>query len=102
MKTKALSLESKLLQTPVIKLEKWESAAVPAVYIPSELPAYVYCELNVTELANIHQLEQAGYQFSEFRIKSTLNTSETEYTTRAFYPFVAEVINEKAILEEAI
>lgn len=102
MKTKTLSLESKLLQAPVIKLENWVSMNELTAFNPSELPAYVYCELNATELASIHQLEQAGYQFSEFRIKSTLNTSEAEYSTRAFYPFVAEIINEKAILEEAI
>lgn len=102
MKTKTLSLESKLLQAPVIKLENWASMNVLTAFNPSELPAYVYCELNATELASIHQLEQAGYHFSEFRIKSTLNTSEAEYSTRAFYPFVAEIINEKAILDTAI
>lgn len=101
MKQKVLLTESKLLDMKVIKLSDWKSIGDIISFVP-EQPSYVYCELPATNLDVIHQLELAGYQFSEFRIKSTLNTSEAEYSTRAFYPFVAEIINEKAILEEAI
>ncbi len=106
MKSTLLKTESKLLGKNVIKLSAWKSLRE---IIESETklitdfdPCYVYCEVDATELISIHALEQAGYQFSEFRIKSTLNTSESEYSTRAFYPFLAEIINEKTILEEAI
>jgi hypothetical protein len=102
MKAKTLSLESRLLRTPVIRLVDWYSVEEPASYSPSHLPVYVYCELDATELEDIHQLEDAGYRFSEFRIKSTLNTSEAEYSTRALHPFIAEIITEKSTLSRAL
>jgi hypothetical protein len=102
MRNKILLTEIKLLGFDVLKIEDWKSIESVCAFTPTSFPSYVYIEMPSMAIDDIHQLEQAGYQFSEFRIKSTLNTSETEYTTRAFYPFVAEVINEKAILEEAI
>jgi hypothetical protein len=102
MKTKTLPLESKLLQIPIIKIEDWKSISELTAFNPPQFPTYVYCELSATELDSIHQLEHAGYQFNEFRIKSTLNTADAEYSTRAFYPFVAAIITDEAILEKCI
>jgi hypothetical protein len=101
MQTKTLRTETKLLGFDVIKLENWKTIDDIISFVPSQ-PSYVYCELPATNLNDIHQLEKAGYQFSEFRIKSTLNTADSEYSTRAYYPFIAEIINEKTILTQAI
>ncbi len=101
MKQKVLLTESKLLDMKVIKLSDWKSIGDIISFVPSQ-PSYVYCELPATNLLDIHQLEQAGYHFSEFRIKSTLNTADAEYSTRAYYPFIAEIITEKVLRNQAI
>ncbi len=102
MQTNTLRTEKKLLGYDVIKLENWKTPAEVASFAPAASPAYVHCEINATDLAGIHQLEQAGYQFSEFRIKSILRTTDNAYSTNAFYPFTAEIITEKSILDQAI
>lgn len=102
MKTKTLHTESSLLGLKVLKLENWENIEEVANFIPHEFPAYVYCEISATDLAGIHQIEQAGYRFSEFRIKSVLKTSESDFNTRGFFPFTAEIITENTLLDEAI
>ena len=102
LQTKKLLTESKLLEYDVIKLEDWSEIEEVANFTPGNTPAYVYCELSATDLAGIHQLELAGYHFSEFRIQSSLRTTDTEYGTKGFYPFTAEIITEEDTLDQAI
>lgn len=106
MKITVLPLESHLLGGNVIKLRDWDSAgeiiAAEKEIISRHTPVYIYCEVPATALSTIHQLEAAGYRFSEFRIHSTLNTDDTEIFTRHLYPYEARLIGDEEELENAI
>lgn len=106
VRIKNLSSESKILGAPVLLLDDWESAnniiAGEAVFVEKHKPKYVYCCINATELATIHQLEQCGYHFSEFRIKTRLNPESESINTSAYYPFQANIISEKKDLKKAL
>lgn len=101
MKTSMQQLESKLLGMPVIKISGFSGTDEIINWCPDSA-AYVYCELPATDLVAIHALENAGFRYSEFRIKSTLNTDVATYSTRAYFPFVAEIITEKVVCDQAI
>jgi hypothetical protein len=64
--------------------------------------AYAFCEVDATDIKTLHFFEKGGYQFSEFRIKSILQTESTEIGTQAFYPFNVEIINDENHFSEAI
>ena len=65
-------------------------------------PKYIYCKLDSTNLSEIHQLEQLGYQFSEFRINSLFDTYDTSLSINTLYPYIADIITEKSHLNNAI
>ena len=102
LKIKKLHTESGLLEYDVIKLDNWSTIDEVVNFKPDTTPAYVYCELSATDLSCIHKLEKAGYHFSEFRLLSSLRTTENDYNTKGLYPFKAEIITEKEILDKAI
>lgn len=102
LQIKKLHTESKLLEYDVIKLDNWNAIEEVVNFTPDNIPAYVYCELSATDLSCIHKLEQAGYQFSEFRMLSSLKTDDNDYSTKGLYPFKAEIITDEEILEQAI
>jgi len=106
MEINILRAESDLLGFPVIKLSEWESVQDIIEHEPT-IPgnfqsAYVYCQLNATDLKSIHYLENNGYHFSEFRVHSMLKTDDVEVNTRSFFPYKSALIGDQEVLEEAI
>lgn len=106
MIVKVLETESKLMNRKVLSLEDWE--AVDEI-VTSESdwrkrydPAYVYCLVDSTDLQAVQILEDQNYRFSEFRIKSRLFTSQTDISTRSFYPYQADLITEPEDLQKAL
>jgi hypothetical protein len=106
MNVKVLETESELLGKKVLCLDGWETAEE---IVESEShwrklhdPAYVFCLVDSTDLITIQLLEDHGYRFSEFRIKSRLFTDETDISTRSFYPYQAELITEPEDLQKAL
>jgi hypothetical protein len=106
MNVKVLETESELLGRKVLRLDDWETAEE---IVESESnwhklhdPAYVFCLVDSTDLPSILLLEDHGYRFSEFRIKSRLFTAETDISTRSFYPYQAELITEPEDLQKAL
>jgi hypothetical protein len=106
MNINVLKLESKLIGAKVLKLSDWTSVEEiinnEESIINTYSPKYIYCEIDATNLYDIHQLEQFGYRFSEFRIKSSFYTQDAYLRSNSLYPFVAEIITEKKHLKEAI
>ena len=97
--------ESTLMGSPVLMLANWKSGQEildrESGIVEKYQPGYIYCAVDATDLLTIQQLEGSGFRFSEFRIQSTLNTSQTEVSTHAFFPFQAGLVNEKEDLEKA-
>ena len=106
MNIKVLETESELLGRKVLSLDDWVTAKE---IVDSENhwrklhdPAYVFCLVDSTDLPAIQLLEDNGYRFSEFRIKSRLFTADTDISTRSFYPYQAELIAEPEDLQKAL
>jgi hypothetical protein len=87
MEINILRAESDLLGFPVIKLSEWESVQDIIEHEPT-IPgnyqsAYVYCQLNATDLKSIHYLENSGYHFSEFRVHRSIFTKHRNLFARS-------------------
>jgi hypothetical protein len=99
-----LKLESSLLGGNILQLSDWSSVAEIKRNEEKIInkPKYIYCKLDSTNLSEIHQLEQLGYQFSEFRINSLFDTYDTSLSINTLYPYIADIITEKSHLNNAI
>ena len=90
----------------MLRIHEWETVgeilAAEVEIISLYKPAYIYLEVDATDLYSIHQLEKNGYSFSEFRISTSLNTSDVDVSTRSFFPFKAELIGEEDRYERAV
>lgn len=106
MKVSILSLETKLLGSKVLSISDWSSVeeiiAANDFIVKKYNPAYVYCKVEATDLYSIHKLEQVGYCFSEFRIKSSFYTQDAHLRSNSLYPYVANIITEKKHLNDAL
>ena len=106
MNIKVLETESDLLGRKVLSLDDWETAGeivtTESHWRKLHDPAYVFCLVDSTDLTSIQILEDHGYRFSEFRLKSRLFTAETDISTRSFYPYQAELIAEPEDLQKAL
>ena len=106
LETKLLKIESKLMGGNVIHMSNWTDAdeiiQAEADIINKYQPLYSFCEVDASDLSSIHCLEQAGYHFSEFRVKSMLKTDHLETGVKGLYPYIAEIITEKRHLKQAI
>jgi len=106
MQINVLKTESKLMGRNMLRIHEWESADeifnAEAGIISDYNPAYIFCEVNATDLRSIHQLEARGYTFSEFRIRTRLNTADVDISTRSFFPFKIELIGEEEQYERAV
>ena len=99
MQINILKTESKLMGRNMLRIKDWESAdellAGEKNLREKYDPAYIYLEVDATDLSSIHKFETGGYSFSEFRIRCQLLTSDLDATTRSFFPFVATLIGEE-------
>jgi hypothetical protein len=106
MQVNVLKTESKLMGRNMLRIHEWETAGeilhVEADIISRYNPAYIYLEVDATDLYSMHQLEDNGYSFSEFRIRTRLNTSDLDISTRSFFPFKMELIGEEELYEKAV
>lgn len=106
MKATILKTESRLLGQNIIQLTNWQSvdeiiASEPDI-ISKHRPAFIYCQTDATNITAIQLLEDHGYRFNEFRIKTMMHTEDCQPGTRAYYPLYAEPIGEKKDLEKGI
>lgn len=106
MQVNVLKTESKLMGRNMLRIHEWESADeianAEADIIARYNPAYIYLAVEATDLRSIQKLEAIGYSFSEFRIRTRLNTSNNDISTRSFFPFKLEMIGEEDLFEKAV
>lgn len=106
MKINILKAESALFGQNIIQLENWNTVEEIIVAEKETLkkykPSYIYCQVIATNIQAIQQLEELGFSFNEFRIKSMMHTDDYSISAGSFYPFYAEPITEKNDLEKAV
>jgi hypothetical protein len=99
MQINILKTESKLMGRNMLRIKDWETADEILVgenaILEKYNPAYIYLEVDATDLVSIHKFEAGGYNFSEFRIRCQLITTNLDTTTRSFFPFVSRLIGEE-------
>jgi hypothetical protein len=95
-----------LLARAVIRIDEW---AEPAELLQAEeeikkqhCRAYLYTREAATESARIHQLEEMGYRFSEFRIRSMIKFDGAAESTRSLYPWKSELIGDESTFAAAL
>ena len=105
MKINILENESRLLGYTVASIQNWDSVdevSKAGFKLASEGRAYVYCQVDAMDIQSIHQLEKAGFCFSEFRIHTSLNTGDANVSTRSFFPYQADLIGDEDQIAVAV
>jgi len=105
MQINILKTESKLMGRNMLRIKDWETADelldIENGILEKYDPAYIYLEVDATDLVSIHRFESGGYNFSEFRVRCQLTTSDLDATTRSFFPFVSRPIGEEEDFKKA-
>ena len=89
MEINLLENESGLLGYTVARIDNWDSIDEinsAGFNLASGGRAYVYCQIDATDILRIHQLEIIGFCFSEFRIYTVYNTDNFDEGTDSFIP----------------
>ncbi|MGC8866329.1 MAG: hypothetical protein ACP5O2_11490 [Bacteroidales bacterium] len=106
MQFSILDLESQLLGFPVIKLIDFTTLTQELRflndYFKSAGKCYLYVEFPATELKIIHELEDYGFRFSEFRIHLSRDLTTYENYSNSYFPYHAELISESPAKSVAI
>lgn len=105
MQINILKTESKIMGRNMLRVKDWDTAdeilaAEPGI-MEKYNPAYIYLEVDATDLVSIHRFETGGYNFSEFRVRCQLITSDLTATTRSFFPYVSRPIGEEEDYKKA-
>jgi len=105
MKIHLLNEDSALLARAVIRLDDWtdpeELQHAEKEIRAGHCRAYLYTSVPATNSSLIHRLEEQGYQFSEFRIKSLYKADGTAESTRTLYPWRADLIGDDELFAKA-
>lgn len=106
MKLNLINLDSALLARAVIRIDDWaepgELALAEEEIKKQHCRAYLYTQVPATESARIHQLEEMGYRFSEFRIRSMYKFGGAAESTRSLYPWKPELIGDESTFAAAL
>ena len=100
-----LELESELLGFPVEKIAGWVSTNEIFAYVNDLYKqggrVYLYLEVDAADIEQIHNLQRAGFLLSEFRVHAQLDLDGFDNYSKAFYPYVADLITEEKHLSTA-
>ncbi|MEI6061053.1 MAG: hypothetical protein WCR72_10110 [Bacteroidota bacterium] len=106
MNYKLLEVESRLFNRNIIQLGPETSAGEYAqnetTLITDKNPYYTQHQLNASDLTGIHAFEDLGFRFIEFRIFRHLEHIDPSVSSRYSFPFVCELISNKAANKKAI
>lgn len=106
MKLNLINEDSALLARAVIRIDDWaepgELALAEEEIKKQHCRAYLYTQVPATESARIHQLEEMGYRFSEFRIRSMYKFGGAAESTRSLYPWKPELIGDESTFAAAL
>ena len=106
MKLNLINEDSTLLARAVIRIDDWaepgELALAEEEIKKQHCRAYLYTQVPATESARIHQLEEMGYRFSEFRIRSMYKFGGAAESTRSLYPWKPELIGDESTFAAAL
>lgn len=106
MKLNLINDDSALLARAVIRIDDWaepgELALAEEEIKKQHCRAYLYTQVPATESARIHQLEEMGYRFSEFRIRSMYKFGGAAESTRSLYPWKPELIGDESTFAAAL
>jgi hypothetical protein len=105
MKISISVLEAKLLGQNVISVSDIESVEelykIEGQLISKYNPSYIYAIIDAIDVEYIQFLEEKGYHFSEFRVKSSLLLEEEVINLSTFYPYQAELVGDYEYLNQA-
>lgn len=106
MKTELQQPETGYLGKAVVRISEWNSPEelqpAEAAIVAGHGNAYVFTAVPAENTILIRQLENLGYGFSEFRIRSMKQLNAAPESTRSFYPYRAELIGDEAMLQKAL
>ena len=101
MEARKNEIDSNVLGSAVVEILDFtvqhDFADFERSYTAKHHPRYVVCKLPVEDLSGIHALEDAGFRFVEYQIRSELRLRE-RYATKSL-PYVYEPVTSEADLE---
>lgn len=106
MNIKKLEIESDILKKNVYKLLDIENInefkKEESSIIDEHKPYYIQCTVDAGDLKKIHQLEESGFRFVEFRYRKKLDMNRFHKVDElSFYPYYIKLISVEDEFEEA-